>query len=451
MDPPSRWFGAADPTRRGRHAASERVTVRKCRAPLTVLSDSRFVPVSLKLGGGGVVRDWYSPRMPYNRNVFILGAGASADAGAPLLRSFLGRARDLVDDASSGLTDQERQRFLKVFAYQFDLLRAHATINVDLDNLEDLFSICDLESLAGDPVAQKLKPDFVFLIVKTLGLLARAPTNADIGRPFTENDPYLWFVRKVARIKVTPTGFGDTVFGTATDSIISFNYDTVIDDAFRRANIAPNYHLKGFSRPTGTWIPAPISLIKLHGSANWLYCDTCKDLQLLVPSGRPPLCNGTEQHPPRAVDRPTDVEQGFGRRDHGAVVVSCKRRAIKGQSYLHYRLLRAADRHILYVPAGLRSCREHESQRDRFGQSRNAEDARSSLRPSVEAESDPDRRAVFVLSESAFRATNQSSDRLNLESPRRYYSTRSFAFAASTVCHCMFDGESAPPCFSAWT
>ncbi len=32
-----------------------------------------------------------------------------------------------------------------------------------------------------------------------------------------------------------------------------------------------------------------------------------------------------------------------------------------------------------------------------------------------------------------------------------HHSTLSFAFAAWTVCHCMFDGSSRPPCLSAWT
>jgi hypothetical protein len=30
------------------------------------------------------------------------------------------------------------------------------------------------------------------------------------------------------------------------------------------------------------------------------------------------------------------------------------------------------------------------------------------------------------------------------------YSILSFAFAAATVCHCIFEGASAPPCFNAW-
>jgi hypothetical protein len=251
--------------------------------------------------------------MPYNKNVFVLGAGASEDAGAPLLSDFLRRARDLVDDTRSTLTAQERERFGHVFTYRFDLLRAHAAINVDLDNLEDLFSICDLEGLAGDAVAASVKPDFVFLIVKTLELLAKAPTNVSIGAPHSGTDPYLWFVQKLARLQLTPgSGFGPAVLGPSglTDSIISFNYDTVIDDAFRRAGLSPVYNMKGVRAQVMPPIPAAIPLIKLHGSANWSYCPTCGDVQLHVPGGRPPVCGGTVNHPRQPLIVPPTWNKG---------------------------------------------------------------------------------------------------------------------------------------------
>jgi NAD-dependent SIR2 family protein deacetylase len=38
-----------------------------------------------------------------DRNVFILGAGFSAEAGAPVIRNFLDVSRELFDDPDSGL------------------------------------------------------------------------------------------------------------------------------------------------------------------------------------------------------------------------------------------------------------------------------------------------------------------------------------------------------------
>jgi hypothetical protein len=50
-----------------------------------------------------------------NRNVFILGAGFSAAAGAPVVRDFLDCARQFYDDPVSGLDEHEREHFKKVF------------------------------------------------------------------------------------------------------------------------------------------------------------------------------------------------------------------------------------------------------------------------------------------------------------------------------------------------
>jgi hypothetical protein len=65
-----------------------------------------------------------------------------------------------------------------------------------------------------------------------------------------------------------------------TDTIITFNYDLVCDQALQRIGIQPNYHL-----PTGLVHkdevedaePAcGVSLLKLHGSTNWGICPHCE-------------------------------------------------------------------------------------------------------------------------------------------------------------------------------
>jgi hypothetical protein len=44
-----------------------------------------------------------------DHNVYILGAGFSRDAGAPLIHDFLDRAREFFDNPDSALDSQERQ------------------------------------------------------------------------------------------------------------------------------------------------------------------------------------------------------------------------------------------------------------------------------------------------------------------------------------------------------
>jgi len=45
--------------------------------------------------------------MAYEKNVFILGAGASVEAGIPVVNDFLARARQLLDNPQSRLDDED--------------------------------------------------------------------------------------------------------------------------------------------------------------------------------------------------------------------------------------------------------------------------------------------------------------------------------------------------------
>ncbi len=59
-----------------------------------------------------------------DRNVFILGAGFSAAAGAPLIRNFLDTSRELFDDPDSGLDLEERKLFEEVFEFKKRIAQA---------------------------------------------------------------------------------------------------------------------------------------------------------------------------------------------------------------------------------------------------------------------------------------------------------------------------------------
>jgi dimeric dUTPase (all-alpha-NTP-PPase superfamily) len=68
--------------------------------------------------------------------VFILGAGASKQAGAPLMKDFIDTARDLY---SSNDVDNKNEDFQKVFTAISELQRVHSKSNLDIDNIEAVF------------------------------------------------------------------------------------------------------------------------------------------------------------------------------------------------------------------------------------------------------------------------------------------------------------------------
>src|SRR5579859_7612425 len=83
---------------------------------------------------------------PYtDRNVYILGAGFSADANAPLLYNFLDKSRELLDDPSSGLDDLERSEFRTVFEFRRKVSQAREKVKIDLDNIEQLFGLVEMQ------------------------------------------------------------------------------------------------------------------------------------------------------------------------------------------------------------------------------------------------------------------------------------------------------------------
>src|SRR6266404_4271615 len=104
-----------------------------------------------------------------DHNVYILGAGFSRDAGAPLIHDFLDRAREFFDDPDSALDPQERQQFEQVFKFKRDIARAREKFRIDLDNIEQLFGLVEMsQRLDSEPAATR--DATVYLIAKTLQL-----------------------------------------------------------------------------------------------------------------------------------------------------------------------------------------------------------------------------------------------------------------------------------------
>ena len=80
------------------------------------------------------------------KTVYVLGAGASAHAGAPLLRNFLIKSRPLRDGRDELVY---RESLDRVFDWIDGLRGSSYYIEFDLDNLEHIFSLLELESQIG--------------------------------------------------------------------------------------------------------------------------------------------------------------------------------------------------------------------------------------------------------------------------------------------------------------
>ncbi len=110
--------------------------------------------------------------MPFRKNVFIVGAGFSAEAGTPVVQNFFEKAMELWKDPASFLSADERPIFEQVFNYRQSLEGAESRVGIDLDNIEDLFGTVEMASQLGIGDAHTTRKNLVYVILRTLELSA---------------------------------------------------------------------------------------------------------------------------------------------------------------------------------------------------------------------------------------------------------------------------------------
>lgn len=198
--------------------------------------------------------------MERRKTLYFFGAGASAaeSPAAPtstnLLRGGLARSQGKYRTLEHFLADWG-------FAgYQF------------LPSIEELLSILDNCLTKGEPIGQRwnisdltrCREELVTCLYDVIGDTLDSQTNG-------HHDPGL-YMQLLKRLPGEET------------SLISLNYDLLLDNALKKSGLAPDYCLDfldvaGLSGSAMTLGGPPshggIKLFKLHGSLNWGYCPSC--------------------------------------------------------------------------------------------------------------------------------------------------------------------------------
>lgn len=189
--------------------------------------------------------------------VFILGAGASKEAGAPLMPEFLDVAHDLWK--RGGVKEHDITKFQQVFEAISALQSVHSKSQLDIHNVESVFATLEMAiTLDKFPLVEKqdLKRTIEAmkrLISVTIEETMRFPVGNNGVRPPI---PYESFADLVQHLR-------EKSLPKHRVSIITFNYDLACDYAFYYAGIPYGYAL-GEVRSADD-----ILLLKLHGSLNW--------------------------------------------------------------------------------------------------------------------------------------------------------------------------------------
>lgn len=187
--------------------------------------------------------------------VFILGAGCSKPAGAPLINEFLDTAYRL---HTTGEVRPQSEHFERVFKAIGSLQLVHSKAQLDLNNIESIFNAFEIANtirkLPGfDPleipqVIQSLKEVIVSTIQKTL-VFPVVQSRLSIPTPYDGFAKLLSYLT----LEATPR---------QTVSIITFNYDIAVDVALHLSGIRYDYCVENIDCSS-------IPLLKLHGSLNW--------------------------------------------------------------------------------------------------------------------------------------------------------------------------------------
>jgi len=218
----------------------------------------------------------------FRKNVFILGAGFSANAGAPVMRDFVEKAKQLRDDPSLGLSFEDQKTFGRVFNRLGELRVAQSKMDIDIENIEHLFSLIDMAISFDGSSETTLRRDLILLILRTLekfirfekldnlsGPLRVKNLNGTI-RPKTIGANYVQlFAALASRVWIRDSRPSEG----SQNTIITMNYDCLVDDCLLSLGVRPEYGLENPELPVEfKHLPRSLPVLKLHGSANWFQC-----------------------------------------------------------------------------------------------------------------------------------------------------------------------------------
>lgn len=225
-----------------------------------------------------------------DHNVYIVGAGFSKSRGLPLISNFMFELRD----AWQWLTAQGRNAEAKaaedVLKFRLDSASASYRVKIDLENIEELFS---LASASGADFSASIQLAIAATLdyCKSMSDAAVSSFNYEGGGP---SWPPRWHVQEVSpvvlgRLPLYRVPFYEFVLHAlmggfspgpqrTRNTFISFNYDTVIEEALEAIGVPMSYGFRPRSfivdpsaSRLGVGGSAGVEILKLHGSVNWGY------------------------------------------------------------------------------------------------------------------------------------------------------------------------------------
>lgn len=194
-----------------------------------------------------------------SRTIFVLGAGASAHCGTPLMDNFLEVAQDLL---RLGEVEEVKEDFENVFNAVGNLHAIQSKAKINIYNIEDVYAAFEmgklLDSLPG--IESSKIEGLTSSIRKVIGYTLEQTTKLPAGGTTDAPQSYYEFA-----------GIIDSLIKrNDACSIITFNYDLGLDYSLYKRRILPDYSLGDIDLRGRS-----VTYLKLHGSLNWGRCSEC--------------------------------------------------------------------------------------------------------------------------------------------------------------------------------
>lgn len=232
------------------------------------------------------------PAFANDHNVYILGAGFSAASGIPLIRDFLSKMRSAVGWLESQGRHVEADNIKTALQFRLRAASASHRVSIDPDNIEELFCLA-----SATETDAALTNSMTIAIAATIDYAAKNPPRTswqtkDVSLAASFEPPPGWKATDKATsnrdMKVFCAPLYDLIVGAlvgvlthrtsdSRDTFITFNYDTLVEEALSNLGRPFNYGLganveyaatatcERTESPSADSVP----VYKIHGSMNW--------------------------------------------------------------------------------------------------------------------------------------------------------------------------------------
>lgn len=252
-------------------------------------------------------------RIQTDHNVYILGAGYSAESGLPLLADFLSVMQDAFEAMRESGYPNDLSAIEKVLEFRKRIASVGYWANVDLDNIEDL--LCLAVAQNDEEVLRTLRTAIGATIrycqatlckrVAELEWVTASTTPRQVG---SANGAKTLWRAKVAHVATCQlAGLLNAESSGRRNTFITLNYDTLVEDALTAWGCKVNFGLRENEVKQiilNSGLQSEIPVLKLHGSIRWGYSEDGSEIQIYNASDEHFFRNGVPVIVPPTWNKP---------------------------------------------------------------------------------------------------------------------------------------------------